>query len=63
MDDMRIRELVQQARRLLRRPESGEENVAEGDLVALLDGLGLPADPEGALLPSEALAELRDSER
>lgn len=41
----------------------GRATAAEGDLLALLDELGLPAESKGPLLPSEALAELRDSER
>jgi prevent-host-death family protein len=41
----------------------GRATAADGDLLDLLDELGLPAEPEGPLLPSEALAELRAAER
>lgn len=35
---------------------------AEGDLLAVLDELTLPARPSGAVLPSRALEELRAEE-
>jgi len=42
----------------------GRATEAEGDLLELMDELGLPAAPEsGRLSPSQALAELRGDER
>lgn len=42
----------------------GRASEASGDLLDVMDELGLPAPAEaGARLPSEALAELRDDER
>jgi len=41
----------------------GRATPGEGDLLALLDELALPAPSAGAVLPSAALAELRDEER
>ena len=41
----------------------GRATESAGDLLDLLDDLGLPAEAVGAMLPSEALAELRSDER
>ncbi len=41
----------------------GRASEAEGDLVDLLDDLGLPAVPVGQVPPSAALEELRAGER
>jgi prevent-host-death family protein len=40
----------------------GRASAAEGDLVELLDDLGLPAKPVGTELPSAALERLRAKE-
>lgn len=52
------------------RPGAGEQQVAdgratpaEGDLLDVLDEIGLPAARTGATLPSAALADLRADER
>jgi prevent-host-death family protein len=87
-----IRELRQQASRVLKRVVAGEvvevtehghpiarivplrpsvldQLIAEGraseataDLIDLLDEMSLPAEPAGAMLPSAAVAELRDED-
>lgn len=41
----------------------GRATEAAGDLLDLADGLGLPVEPGGGMLPSAALAELRADER
>ena len=41
----------------------GRATESAGDLLDLLDDLGLPAEAVGAMLPSEALSELRSDER
>jgi prevent-host-death family protein len=41
----------------------GRATEAESNLIDALDELGLPAEPAGGLLPSDALAELRADER
>ena len=41
----------------------GRATESAGDLLDLLDNLGLPAEAVGAMLPSEALSELRSDER
>src|SRR5216683_1623784 len=41
----------------------GRVTEAEGNLIDLLDEMGLPADPTGNVPPSAALAELRADER
>ena len=41
----------------------GRATEQTGDLLNLLDTLGLPAAPRGATLPSEALKELRADDR
>jgi prevent-host-death family protein len=41
----------------------GRATEAVGDLLDLVDELGLPADADGRVLPSVALAELRSDER
>ena len=41
----------------------GRATEQTGDLLDLLDTLGLPAAPRGATLPSEALKELRADDR
>jgi prevent-host-death family protein len=41
----------------------GRATEQTGDLLDLLDTLGLPAAPRGSTLPSVALAELRADER
>jgi len=40
----------------------GKATAAEGDLIDLLDELGLPAEPAGPELPSTALGRLRAEE-
>jgi prevent-host-death family protein len=41
----------------------GRVSEADGDLLELLDELGLPREPQSTQLPTEALAELRADER
>jgi prevent-host-death family protein len=41
----------------------GRATEAEGNLIDVLDEMGLPAEPTGNILPSAALAELRADER
>jgi antitoxin (DNA-binding transcriptional repressor) of toxin-antitoxin stability system len=41
----------------------GRATEQSGDLLDLLETLNLPAAPRGAILPSEALEELRADER
>ena len=41
----------------------GRVTESSGDLLDLLDELGLPGTARGRVLPSEALAELREDER
>lgn len=41
----------------------GRATEAEGDLLELMDKLGLPAPSRTSMLPSEALMELRADER
>jgi prevent-host-death family protein len=41
----------------------GRATSAEGDLLAMVDQLGLPESPAGGRRPTEALAELRADER
>ena len=41
----------------------GRATAAEGNLIDVLDEMGLPAEPTGSILPSDALAELRADER
>lgn len=41
----------------------GRATEAAGDLLDLADEMGLPVDGEGSVLPSAALAELRNDER
>jgi prevent-host-death family protein len=41
----------------------GRATESTGDLLELMDELGLPAPPRGTMLPSQALSELRADER
>ena len=41
----------------------GRATEADGDLLDLVDEMGLPGDARGLVLPSVALAELRSDER
>jgi antitoxin (DNA-binding transcriptional repressor) of toxin-antitoxin stability system len=41
----------------------GRATEARGDLLELMDQLGLPGEPRGKMSVSEALAELRADER
>jgi antitoxin (DNA-binding transcriptional repressor) of toxin-antitoxin stability system len=41
----------------------GRVTESSGDLLDLLDELGLPGNARGPMLPSKALAELRDDDR
>ena len=38
----------------------GRATAADGDLLDAMEALGLPGHPAGAMLPSEAVSELRD---